>query len=130
VHLNPNVLSLVQAKLGNHPQIKLEKPLNYPEFAAYMQASDLLLTDSGGVQEEAPYFKKPIFVMRESTERPEGIDAGVAALVGSDTDKIFSLVSKALTDAHYYASFQKAVNPYGDGHASEKILTLLGFTQK
>jgi UDP-N-acetylglucosamine 2-epimerase (non-hydrolysing) len=129
VHLNPNVLATVQAKLGNHAQIKLEKPLNYPEFAAYMAESDLLLTDSGGVQEEAPYFKKPIFVLRESTERPEGVAAGVAALVGADAEKIFSFVSRALTDANYYASFQKSVNPYGDGHASEKILTLLGFTQ-
>ena len=90
-----------------------------------MYQSTLLLTDSGGVQEEAPYFKKPIFVMRESTERPEGVSAGVAALVGSDTDAIVNAVNLALTDQGYYQSFQKAVSPYGDGYASQKILSAL-----
>ena len=125
VHLNPNVQSTVKQYLENHPRIKLTPPLDYPEFTRYLQQSTLLLTDSGGVQEEAPYFKKPIFVLRESTERPEGVRAGVAELVGSDTKKIVEQVSRALTDSSYYESFQKGVNPYGDGFASDKILTAL-----
>jgi UDP-N-acetylglucosamine 2-epimerase (non-hydrolysing) len=125
VHLNPNVQKTVHEKLDQHPRIQLIEPLNYPEFSKMMQESFLLITDSGGVQEEAPYFKKPIFVMRESTERPEGIEAKVAELVGSESEKIVSRVSLALTDPGYYQSFQKSVNPYGDGHASEKILDLM-----
>ena len=125
VHLNPNVLSTVHEKLGGHSQIQLLKPLDYPEFVTLMNQSDLILTDSGGVQEEAPYFKKPIFVMRESSERPEGITAGVAALVGSNTDTIFGAIHHALTDTHFYESFQKSVSPYGDGFAAEKILAAL-----
>ena len=126
VHLNPKVQTLVQQKLGNHPRIKLLKPLDYPDFVKWMQKSHILLTDSGGIQEEGPYFKKPILVMRESTDRPEGVAAGVAELVGSSREKIVSAVTRALTDEKYYQSFQKSENPYGDGFASEKILKHLG----
>ncbi len=125
VHLNPNVGATVERILKNHPQIKLPAPLDYPEFTQYLQKCSILLTDSGGIQEEAPYFKRPLFVLRDSTERPEGVQAGVAALVGSDTQKIVEQVSKALTDRSYYESFQKGVSPYGDGFASEKILEIL-----
>lgn len=125
VHLNPNVQQIVRGKLL-HPRITLCEPLGYEEFASLMKQSYLLLTDSGGIQEEAPYLKKPIFVMRESTERPEGIEAGVSILVGSDRKKIVSNITRALTDATFYAQFQKPVNPYGDGFASQKILDLLG----
>lgn len=129
VHLNPNIQKTVTDLLGKQERITLCEPLGYEEFSKHMQDSYLLLTDSGGVQEEAPYLKKPIFVLRESTERPEGVEAGVSKLVGSDPDLIFSEVSKALTDPAYYAQFQKAVSPYGDGHASEKILRVLLETQ-
>ncbi len=122
VHPNPNIKSRVTALLGNHPRVKLIAPLGYVEFALEMKHAYLLLTDSGGVQEEAPYLKKPIFVLRDSTERPEGIEAGVAELVGSDEKRIKSALSRALTDPAYYASFQKAASPYGDGFASARIL--------
>jgi UDP-N-acetylglucosamine 2-epimerase (non-hydrolysing) len=126
VHLNPHVQKTVQEKLGTHSRITLLAPLNYPEFSALMKESYILVTDSGGVQEEAPYFKKPVFVMRESTERPEGIEAKVAELIGSDRKKIVEKISKALTDSAYYESFRHSENPYGDGFASEKILQALG----
>ena len=125
VHLNPNVHKAVTEKLGQHSQIELLAPLPYPEFSKHMKESFVILTDSGGIQEEAPYFGKPIFVMRESTERPEGIHAGVAELVGSDQQKIVERVSKAIENQAYYQSFQKSLNPYGDGHSSDRILDLL-----
>ncbi len=122
VHPNPNIKNRIDGLLGDHPRVRLVAPLGYVEFASAMARSTLLLTDSGGVQEEAPYLKKPIFVLRESTERPEGVDAGVAELVGSDEEVIFSNVNRALNDRDYYGSFQKAVSPYGDGFASRRIL--------
>ena len=125
VHLNPHVQKIVNAKLAGHPRISFISPQGYEEFTALMKQAYLLLTDSGGVQEEAPYLKKPIFVLRESTERPEGIDAGVSVLVGSDSEKIVNVVSRALSDSAFYQSFQRAASPYGDGYAAEKILDLL-----
>ena len=125
VHPNPNIKNRVEGLLGDHPRVRLIAPLGYVEFATAMSRATLLLTDSGGVQEEAPYLKKPIFVLRESTERPEGIEAGVAELVGSDEERIFSSVNRALHDRDYYESFQKAVSPYGDGFASRRILDVL-----
>ncbi len=122
VHPNPNIKERVQGLLGDHSRIHLVDPLGYVEFAAEMKKAFLILTDSGGVQEEAPYLKKPIFVLRETTERPEGVSAGVAALVGSDQDKITEYVGRALTNPNYYQSFQKSISPYGDGFASTKIL--------
>ena len=122
VHLNPNVQKVVHEKLGQNNRIQLTAPMNYTDFASAMRDSYLLLTDSGGVQEEAPYLQKPIFVLRESTERPEGVEAGVSILVGSDSKKIVESVSRALTDETYYRSFQKSSNPYGDGFASARIL--------
>ncbi len=125
VHLNPQVQTVVKTKLANHPKVSLIEPQGYEDFALLMKQSHLILTDSGGVQEEAPYLKKPIFVMRESTERPEGIDAGVSALVGSDRKKIVETVTRAFQDQAFYESFRKSANPYGDGHAAEKILDFL-----
>jgi UDP-N-acetylglucosamine 2-epimerase (non-hydrolysing) len=125
VHPNPNIKNRVEGLLGEHPSVRLIAPLDYVEFATAMAQATLLLTDSGGVQEEAPYLKKPIFVLRESTERPEGIETGVAELLGSDEEKIFSSVNRALNDRDYYGSFQKAVSPYGDGFASRRILDAL-----
>ena len=128
VHLNPNVQNMVRSKLGNHERIRLIDPQGYQEFSELMFESDLILTDSGGVQEEAPYLKKPIFVLRESTERSEGVSAGVAMLVGSDHQKIVSTLERALYNREFYESFQKAVNPYGDGYSSQRILDHLGVT--
>ena len=125
VHLNPNVQTVVNAKLTKIPNVKLMAPLDYFQFVQKMVECSVILTDSGGVQEEAPYLKKPIFVLRESTERQEGVDAGVAELVGSDQDKIVERVTRALTDASYYQKFQQAVSPYGDGFAAEKIFNHL-----
>lgn len=125
VHLNPNVQSVVRAKLGSNPQVELLEPLDYQSFVPYLKNAHIILTDSGGVQEEAPYFKKPIFVMRESTERPEGVEAGVAELVGADRAKIVAKVSKCHTDSSYYQTFVKSVSPYGDGFAAKKILDYL-----
>jgi len=122
VHPNPNIKEKVQGLLGSHERVKLVTPLGYFEFAEEMNKAYLILTDSGGVQEEAPYLKKPIFVLRESTERPEGVSAGVAKLVGSDEKLIIESVGRALTDPTYYQSFQKSVSPYGDGFASKRIL--------
>ena len=125
VHLNPQVQAVVKTKLSNHPRILLIAPQGYEDFALLMKKSYLILTDSGGVQEEAPYLKKPIFVLRESTERPEGIDAGVSVLVGSNRKKIVESVNRAFQDAAFYEGFRKSANPYGDGHAAEKILDVL-----
>ncbi len=125
VHLNPNVQSIVREKLGSYHQVQLLPPLDYLDFVGKMMESTVILTDSGGVQEEAPYLKKPIFVLRESTERQEGVEAGVAELVGTETQKIVDCVSRALTDSAYYQSFQKAVSPYGDGFAAQKIFQQL-----
>lgn len=122
VHLNPNVKNIVKDKLSNLKNVFLLEPLNYPEFVWFMEKSFLILTDSGGVQEEGPYFKKPILVLRENTERPEGVTAKTTKLVGSNKDLIISEVEKLLKDKTYYSSFQNAVNPYGDGSAAERIL--------
>lgn len=125
VHLNPNVKSVVESHLSSLSNVHLLKPLEYVDFTWLMSKSHLLLTDSGGVQEEGPYFKKPILVMRENTERPEGIEAEVSKLVGSDKELIISEVKKLLHDRDYYASYSRNVNPYGDGSASEKIVDLI-----
>ena len=125
VHLNPNVQNMVRSKLGNHSRVQLLDPQGYQEFSNLMFESDIILTDSGGVQEEAPYLKKPIFVLRESTERPEGVAAGVAMLVGADEDKIVSALERALHDQVFYKNFQNNTNPYGDGFSSQRILNHL-----
>ena len=125
VHLNPRVLEPVRQMLSGRPNVHLTEPAAYPEFVWLMQRSTLILTDSGGVQEEAPSLRKPVLVTRETTERPEAVEAGAAELVGTSADAIVSRVSLLLTDEAEYARRQVAVNPYGDGQAAKRIVDVL-----
>lgn len=125
VHLNPNVQQPVHRILGDTANVHLVAPAAYPEFVWLMDRSSLILTDSGGVQEEAPSLKKPILVMRDTTERPEAVDAGAVELVGTSPTAIVAGVSRLLTDAAEYARRQLDRNPYGDGHAAERIVDLI-----
>jgi UDP-N-acetylglucosamine 2-epimerase (non-hydrolysing) len=125
MHRNPVVRSVVEDELADLPNVLLTEPLSYHEFAHAMNASTVLLTDSGGVQEEAPSLGKPVLVMRESTERPEAVEAGTVKLVGTDTDVIAEELLALLTDASAYAAMANAVNPYGDGHASERCVAAM-----
>ncbi|NER11533.1 UDP-N-Acetylglucosamine 2-epimerase [Muriicola jejuensis] len=122
VHLNPKVQKPVYELLGNVPNIKLIEPLAYPEFVWLMNRSHLVITDSGGVQEEAPSLGKPVLVMRETTERPEAVEAGTVILVGTDVEKIFNETSSLLTDDNKYNSMSRLHNPYGDGKACHRIV--------
>ena len=125
VHLNPNVHQPVIELLGGIPNVHLFSPLDYNDFVWLMDRSNLVLTDSGGVQEEAPALGKPVLVMREVTERPEGIEAGVARLVGADKQRIFDNLEDLLTNPRSYAAMAVSKNPYGDGHAAERIVDIL-----
>ena len=125
VHLNPNVHQPVIELLGGIPNVHLFSPLDYNDFVWLMDRSNLVLTDSGGVQEEAPALGKPVLVMREVTERPEGIEAGVARLVGADKQRIFDNLEELLTDPVAYAAMAVNKNPYGDGHAAVRIMEIL-----
>ncbi len=125
VHLNPNVREIMQAELAGLENVALLEPLDYPNFAALMQASTLMLTDSGGVQEEAPALGKPVLVMRETTERPEGVEAGTARLVGTDPEAIEREVNRMLDDEAAYAAMAQAHNPFGDGKSSQRIAELM-----
>lgn len=128
VHLNPNVRPIVEGRLSNADSVALVEPLDYPNFTWLLAHADLVLTDSGGVQEEAPAFGKPVLVMRETTERPEGVDAGTALLVGTDEAKIISEASNLLDDPAAYERMAKAHNPFGDGDAAERICAHLRAT--
>lgn len=125
VHLNPAVRDVVNATLAGIENIHLIEPLGYVDFVWFMRKSHIILTDSGGVQEEAPYLGKPVLVMRDVTERPEAVAAGTVLLVGTKKEKIISSVENLLKDENYYASFARCVNPYGDGKASERIVSAL-----
>ncbi|MFY7900748.1 MAG: non-hydrolyzing UDP-N-acetylglucosamine 2-epimerase [Chitinophagaceae bacterium] len=125
VHLNPNVQGPVNKLLAHEPNIKLIQPLNYEAFIWMMNKSCLIITDSGGVQEEAPSLGKPVLVMRDITERPEAVDAGTVILVGTNKDKIFNEASKLLLDINYYEQMSNKHNPYGDGLASNRIISKL-----
>jgi UDP-N-acetylglucosamine 2-epimerase (non-hydrolysing) len=125
VHLNPNVDGPVRAALRGHPRIVLLPPVGYVELAALLERCHLVLTDSGGIQEEAPSFGKPLLVLRDVTERPEGVAAGVAALVGTDEQRIFVETSRLLRDEAAWARMASGVNPYGDGRAAERIAGVL-----
>lgn len=125
VHLNPNIRDRVQQVLGDTKNIHLIEPLSYPYLVWLMNQSYLILTDSGGIQEEAPSLGKPVLVMRDVTERPEGIDAGVSKLVTTDKDLIISSVCELMDDAVAYKAMSGATNPYGDGMSSAKILDVL-----
>lgn len=124
MHLNPNVRKPIHEVFGEEQQENMFfiEPLEYLPFVYLMEKSTLVLTDSGGIQEEAPGLGKPVLVMRDTTERPEALDAGTVKLVGTDRDKIISEVSRLLDDADYYEKMSKATNPYGDGKACQRIV--------
>jgi UDP-N-acetylglucosamine 2-epimerase (non-hydrolysing) len=132
VHPNPTVARPAHDMLGGHPRAYLFEPFDYTTTVAVMKAATLILTDSGGIQEEAPALGRPVLVLRETTERPEGIDAGTASLVGTDEGRILAAARQLLTDPAAYARMSRARNPYGDGRASERIVGTLrhyfGFT--
>lgn len=121
MHPNPIVRDTLQAELASHPRVHLIEPPFYPEFVKLMQHSTIILTDSGGVQEEAPSFGVPVLVLRDTTERPEGIQAGVARLVGTDENAIFTEAERLLADDEAYARMAFSSSPYGDGRASARI---------
>ncbi len=125
VHLNPNVQKPVKKILDGIENIHLTQPLSYPDFVYAMKQSYFILTDSGGVQEETPGLGKPVLVMRDTTERPEVIDAGTAKLVGADYDKIISGIEDLLHNGDAYTKMSRAHNPYGDGKAVERIVKKL-----
>lgn len=125
VHLNPNVREPVFRLLGGLKNVHLIEPLGYLPFVALMERATVILTDSGGVQEEAPSLGKPVLVMRDTTERPEAVEAGTVRLVGADAARIVDGVSTLLTDARAYAEMAQAMNPYGDGRACERIVQAL-----
>lgn len=127
MHLNPNVRKPIQEIFGGlkHDNLFFIEPLEYLAFVYLMEKSTLVLTDSGGIQEEAPGLGKPVLVMRDTTERPEALDAGTVKLVGTDYSKIVTEVSKLLDDVNYYTEMSQAVNPYGDGKGCERIVNYL-----
>ncbi len=125
VHMNPNVSQPVHHHLGGVPNITLLQPLDYLPLVHLMQRAYLVLTDSGGLQEEAPGLGVPVLVLRDVTERPEAIEAGTARLVGTDVQSIISAVRQLLTDRQVYEGMARAVNPYGDGHAARRIVDAL-----
>jgi UDP-N-acetylglucosamine 2-epimerase (non-hydrolysing) len=125
LHPNPNVGGVMQPALAGLDNIALINPLDYLDFVAMMAASDIVLTDSGGIQEEAPSLGKPVLVMRDTTERPEGVAAGTAKLVGADAAVIVAETSRLLDDPAAYDAMSRAHNPYGDGTASRQIATII-----
>ncbi|MFQ5410671.1 MAG: non-hydrolyzing UDP-N-acetylglucosamine 2-epimerase [Phycisphaerae bacterium] len=125
VHPNPNVVATVRRMLGDESRVRLTEPLDYAAFVAAMKAADIILTDSGGVQEEAPALGKPVLVLRNETERPEGVAAGTATLVGPNRDRIVGKTCELLDDTATYERMARACNPYGDGKASERIAEAL-----
>ena len=130
VHPNPHVTEPVQRKLGTHRNVHLIEPLGYVPFVELMQRAHLILTDSGGIQEEAPSLGKPVLVMREKTERPEAVVAGTARLVGTDTERIFAECALLLEDETEYARRAHIHNPYGDGQAALRIRHVLAVTSR
>ena len=126
LHPNPNVGGVMREALEGFDNIALIEPLDYLDFVAMMAASDLVLTDSGGIQEEAPSLGKPVLVMRDTTERPEGVAAGTARLVGADASVIVTETTRLLDDREAYERMARAHNPYGDGTASSRIAAIIG----
>lgn len=125
VHKNPKVREVVNEELGELSQVYLTDPLDYEPFANLMNRSKLILTDSGGVQEEAPSLGKPVLVLRDTTERPEAVEAGTVRLTGTDLEKVYAATKILLTDSAEYAKMSEASNPYGDGLASKRIVQTL-----
>jgi len=126
VHLNPAVQQVVREELADVGRIHLLEPLSYGPFVHLMTRSHFILTDSGGIQEEAPSLGKPVLVLRNVTERPEGVEAGTLKLVGTNTERIVAEAERLLTDESSYRTMAQAKNPYGDGHAAERIVEILG----
>jgi len=124
VHLNPNILTNAKRYLV-HPRIYLIEPLSYPHLLWFLNKSELVLTDSGGIQEEAPSLNKPVLVLREVTERMEGVDAGTAILVGTDTQRIVRETLQLISDSKQYKKIAHASNPYGDGKTAQRIASIL-----
>jgi len=125
LHRNPTVREPLQAVLGNHARVFLTEPLDYAQLVGAIGRSYLLLTDSGGLQEEAPSLGKPVLVLRETTERPEAIAAGTAKLVGTEPEQIFAAAAELLTNPKTYQDMATAINPFGDGRAAERILQIV-----
>ncbi|WP_225994212.1 non-hydrolyzing UDP-N-acetylglucosamine 2-epimerase [Actinomadura rudentiformis] len=125
LHKSPTVRESLLPTLKDHPGITICEPLDYPDFAATLAACDLVLTDSGGVQEEAPSLGKPVLVLRATTERPEAVEAGVARLVGTESTRVLAAATRLLDDPAERAGMARAVNPFGDGKASNRIVTTL-----
>ncbi|MCS7310365.1 MAG: UDP-N-acetylglucosamine 2-epimerase (non-hydrolyzing) [Armatimonadetes bacterium] len=125
MHRNPLVRQTAREVLGDAPRVVLTEPPDYAPFVQLMRHATLILTDSGGVQEEAPSLGKPVLVLRETTERPEGVEAGTARLVGTDVERIVAEASRLLTDLEAYERMARAVNPYGDGRAAQRIRQVL-----
>ena len=121
VHLNPKVREVANDVLGDNDRVKLIDPLEVIDFHNFIAKSYLILTDSGGIQEEAPSLGKPVLVLRDTTERPEGIDAGTLKLAGTDEETIYKLTKELLENEEEYNRMSKASNPYGDGKASKRI---------
>ena len=122
MHRNPIVRDTVVEALGHLPNVYLTEPLSYAEFCHVMKRSLLIVTDSGGIQEEAPSLGKPVLVLRDTTERPEGVAAGTVKVVGTDKDTVTRETERLLTDPQAYAAMANAVNPYGDGRAAERCV--------
>ena len=125
MHPNPNVVAAMDAVLGDNPAVARIAPLDYPHFIRALGMAHIVLTDSGGVQEEAPALGKPVLVMRETTERPEGVTAGTAKLIGADEDRIVSEIFTLLDDKQAWSRMARAHNPFGDGHASTRIARIV-----
>jgi len=121
MHKNPDVRATLTSVLGNHSRAKLIEPPDYGDFVPLMKRAHLILSDSGGVQEEAPAFGIPVLVLRDTTERPEGCEAGTAKLVGTDENRIYTEAHVLLNNDHAHSLMSQAVSPYGDGRASERI---------
>ena len=122
IHLNPKVREIAKEVFDGNEKVKLIEPLEVFDFHNFQKASYLILSDSGGIQEEAPSLGKPVIVLRDTTERPEGIDAGTLVLAGTDEENVYRITKELLTNDEKYKKMSKAVNPYGDGHASERIV--------
>jgi UDP-N-acetylglucosamine 2-epimerase (non-hydrolysing) len=125
LHPNPNVHDVLGARLAGHPRVEIVPPLEYLDFVSVLSLASIALTDSGGIQEEAPALGKPVLVMRDTTERPEGVEAGTACLVGTDPDRIVTETFRLVDDYSHYAAMARAHNPFGDGHASERIVKVI-----
>lgn len=125
MHMNPKVREIATEILGDSDKVKLIEPMNVYDFQNIMARAYFVLTDSGGIQEEAPSLGKPVLVLRDTTERPEGIAAGTLKLAGTDEEEIYAAVRELLTNEAEYQKMARAVNPYGDGYASQRIADIL-----